>query len=154
MLNKIINFSVWTSVLNQLKNQQFMTCYSSLQFILLRMTISIPLNEKLAQQQRLYYNRSFSGFGTHLDDGPKILTCRRISPNIFCLQTVLLKQKSVKHRAIGSFWRRYRLIKKGWEDLGTSDMDRAKWVRQQLRTRMLWEFFLLYLPLFKVMSET
>ena len=131
-----------------------MTCCSSLQFILLRMTINIPLNEKLAPQQRLYYSKSFSGFGIHFDDGPKILTCRRISPNFFCLQTVILKQKSVKHRATGSFWRRYRLIEKGWEDLDTSDMDRAKWVRQQLRTRMLWEFFLLYLPLFKVMSET
>ena len=30
-------------------------------------------------------------------------------------------------------------------DLPTPDMNGVKWLRQQLRTVMLWEFFLLYL---------
>ena len=51
------------------------------------------------------------------------------------------------------FLRRYWLIKKRCVDR-TPDMNRVKWVRQQLRTRMLWEFFLLYLPLLKVIPET
>ena len=32
---------------------------------------------KLAPQQSLYYNQSFSRFGTHFDDRPKILTYRQ-----------------------------------------------------------------------------
>ena len=34
------------------------------------------------------------------------------------------------------------------------DMNRVKWVRKQLHTVMLWEFFLLYLSLVKVIPET
>ena len=37
---------------------------------------------------------------------------------------------------------------------GTPDMNKVKWVRKQLRTVMLWEFFLLYLSLVKVIPET
>ena len=34
------------------------------------------------------------------------------------------------------------------------DMNKVKWVRKQLRMVMLWEFFLLYLSLVKVVPET
>ena len=50
--NRNINFSFFfylffISVLNQLRNHQFMTCYSSLRFILLKMSINILLKWKL-----------------------------------------------------------------------------------------------------------
>ena len=37
---------------------------------------------------------------------------------------------------------------------GCKVMNKVKWVRKQLRTVMLWEFFLLYLSLVKVMPES
>ena len=39
-------------------------------------------------------------------------------------------------------------------DLLTPNMNKVKWVRKQLHTVMLWEFFLLYLSLVKVIPET
>ena len=39
-------------------------------------------------------------------------------------------------------------------DLRTHDMNAIKWHQQLLRTVMLWEFFLLYLSLLKVIPET
>ena len=44
--------------------------------------------------------------------------------------------------------------KEGCTDLHTPDMNKVKWVWKQLRTVMLWEFFLLYLSLVKVIPET
>ena len=64
-------------VLNQIKKQQFMTCYSSQQLVLLKMTINF--SQKLSSERSLYYKRSFSLFGTHFDDRPKILIYRKIS---------------------------------------------------------------------------
>ena len=55
------------------------------------MTISIP--EKLAPQQSLYYNRTFSRFWTHSDDRPKILTYHQTSPNIYLLTNCPIKIK-------------------------------------------------------------
>ena len=40
-------------------------------------------NEKLALQQSLYWNQSFSRLGTHFEERPKILIYRQISSNIF-----------------------------------------------------------------------
>ena len=45
-LIKISISEVWA--LNRLKNQQFKTCYSSLQYILLKMTIHLPLKWKIS----------------------------------------------------------------------------------------------------------
>ena len=45
-LIKISISEVWA--LNRLKNQQFKTCYSSLQYILLKMTINLPLKWKIS----------------------------------------------------------------------------------------------------------
>ena len=39
-------------------------------------------------------------------------------------------------------------------DLRTPNMNRLKLLQQQLRTVVPWEFFLLYLSLFKVIPET
>ena len=100
-----------------------MTCCSSLQFILLKVTISASLsNEKLAPQQSLYYNRSCSRFGTHFDDKPTILTYRQISPNIFLLTNC--RMKITVSQAVGQ------------ADLRTLDMNRVKWLRQQLLVAM------------------
>ena len=44
--------------------------------------------------------------------------------------------------------------KDGCTDLHTPDMNKVKWVWKQLRMVMLWEFFLLYLSLVKVIPET
>ena len=88
-------------------------------------------NEKLAPQQSLYCNRSFSRLGTHFDDRPKILTYRQISPNNFLLTNCPVK--ITDSQAVSQ------------EDLCTPDMNRViNWLQHLLRTMMLWEFFFLY----------
>ena len=49
-----------------------MTFYYPLEFIFLKMTISIPPNSEISTT--VVYNRCFSRFGTHFDDRPKMLT--------------------------------------------------------------------------------
>ena len=112
-----------------------MTCYSSLQFILLKMTINTSLwNEKLAPHSNHFtITEVFFLFGTHFDDRPKILTYRQISPNIFLLTNCPMK------------------ITVSQADMRSPDMYSVKWLRQQLRTMMYWEFFFLYFWLLKVM---
>ena len=44
-------------VLNQLKIEHFLTCYSSLKFIFLKMSINIPFNQKLSPERLLYNKR-------------------------------------------------------------------------------------------------
>ena len=70
-----------------------MTCYSSLKFILLKMTINTSLwNKKLApRNSHLTIIKVFFRFGTHFDDRPKILTYRQVSPNIFLLTNCPMK---------------------------------------------------------------
>ena len=51
---------------------------------------------KLAPQQSLYYNQSFSRFGTHFDDRPKILTYRQ--------KLSYENKKKVKHRVQREFF--------------------------------------------------
>ena len=102
MFNKNIYFSTefqyWIS-----QRTNNLTCYSSLQFILLKMTISIPLKWGISTTAvPLLKQPKFSRFGTHFDDMPKILTYRQISPNIFLKKW---KQKSVKHRAQREFFK-------------------------------------------------
>ena len=65
-----------------------------------------------------------------------------------------MKKKQVKDRIIDSFLRKHRFTKEGYADLHTPDMIKIKWVWKQLRTVMLWAFFLLYLSLVKVIPET
>ena len=42
---------------------------------------------------------------------------------------------------------------KGCADLCNPDMNMVKWLQQQLRTMMSWEFILLYLSLLKVVPK-
>ena len=52
-----ISITVLISLLNRLKNQQFKTCYSSLQYILLKMTINLPLKWKICTREvTLFWN--------------------------------------------------------------------------------------------------
>ena len=44
-------------VLNQLKIEHFLTCYSSLIFIFLKMSMNIPFNQKLSPERLLYNKR-------------------------------------------------------------------------------------------------
>ena len=106
-----------------------MTCYSSLKFILLKMTINTSLwNKKLAPHNSHFtITEVFSRFGTHFDDRPQILTYRQISPNSFLLTNCPMK--ITVSQAINQ------------ADLRTSDMYRVKWLRQYLHTVMFWEFF-------------
>ena len=89
------------------------TC-SLLQFILLTMTINIPLKWKISTT-----TVTFSRLGTHFDGRPKRLTYREISPNIFLL-TNCTRKKTVSQA-----------------DLRTSDTDRVKWLQQLLRIVMI-----------------
>ena len=49
-----------------------------------------------------------------------------------------MKIKVSPAQSIGSFLRRHRLVKEGRADLHNLDISRVKWVRQQLRTVMIW----------------
>ena len=44
--------------------------------------------------------------------------------------------------------------KEGCTDLHTPDINKVKWVWEQLRPVMLWEFFFLYLSSVKLIPET
>ena len=74
---------IWVSVLHfstesaKLQNQQFIPCYSSLHFILLKMTNNKHLKWEIST------NQSCSQFATHFDEKPKILTYRQVSRHIF-----------------------------------------------------------------------
>ena len=83
-------------------------------FILLKMSISSPLNEKLEQQKLLYCNQRFSRFWTHFDDRPKILTYRQISPNIFHLRLSCFFSDRVFFHG---HWRHTGQQGKGWGHL-------------------------------------
>ena len=85
MFNKKYKFQYLISILNQLKKHQFMTCYSSLHFIFLKMTISIPIKLEISTATFTFLEPSFSWFGTHFDNRPKLLIYRQVPPNIFFL---------------------------------------------------------------------
>ena len=71
-------------LMNQLKNQQFMTCYSSLQFILFKMSINILVKWKISNKIVFYNKQSFSQFGAHFNSRPKIITyCQVFQKIIF-----------------------------------------------------------------------
>ena len=109
-----------------------MTCFSSLQFMFLKMKINTsPWNEKLAPHNSHFtITKAFFRFGNHFDDRPKMLTYHQISRNIFFLTNCPMKI-TVSQEVSQA-------------DMRTSDVNRVKWLRQQLRTVMLWEFFFLY----------
>ena len=124
---------IWISVLNfnteadKLQNQQFIPCCSSLHFILLKMTNNKHLRWVIST------NQSCSLFATHFDDKAKILTY--VSSNIFFSKKCAMKINVSQGKKIGSSLRRHRPTKEG------SNINKVKWVWQQLRMAMLWEFF-------------
>ena len=64
------------------KNQQFMNFYSSLQSVLLKMTINISWKWEISTiTTTLLEALFFSQFGTHFDDRSKMLTNHQIFPN-------------------------------------------------------------------------
>ena len=148
VFNKNINFSTEFQYRVSLKKQQFITWYSSLHSILLKMTAL--WKKKLAPQKLLYCNEYFSRFGNHFDDRPKILTYRQIPSNVFYLKLSYENNSKSSTEKLGFFLRKHRFTKEGCADLHTSDMNKIEWVR----TVMLWEFFLLCLSLVKVIQET
>ena len=85
--NKQISVQNFSTESAKLQNQQFITCYSLLHFILLKMTNNKHLRWVIST------NQSCSRFVTHFDDKPKILTYRQISPNIFFLKKCPMKIK-------------------------------------------------------------
>ena len=89
-------------VLNQLKNQQFMICYSSFQFILLKVSLS---SEKLASQQSLYYNQN--------------------STNIFLLPNCPMKIKVIQAQSNWFVFKEALAYKRQWcSNLCIPDMNR------------------------------
>ena len=86
------------------ENQQFKTRYSSLQYILLKMTINLPLKWKISTRVvTLFWDLFWRS---------KIMTYHQISLKLlFAYKLSCKKSKSVKHRIIGSLFRRHQLIK-------------------------------------------
>ena len=109
------SIKIWFSVLNfstesTEKLTISMTCYSSLKHILLKITVNMKLNEKLAPEQSLFYKRSFSRFGTHFDGRPKMLTYgQHFSKTCFAHKLSYKIRKLLKYRAVDSFFRRQKL---------------------------------------------
>ena len=103
---KKYQFQYRNSVLNQLKNQQFTTCYSSLQHILLKMTINIPLKWEISTRAVTLQKEKFFSVTTGLKRWLTVTFLHKL----FAYK-LSYKKKSVKQRVTGSFFRRQRLIK-------------------------------------------
>ena len=114
MFNKNINFSTEFQYRVSLKKQQFITWYSSLHFILLKMTISSPLKLETS-------TTSYSRFGIHFDDRPKILTYRQIPPNISYLR-LSYENKSKSSTEYWFVFKETPFTIKGCTDLHTPDI--------------------------------
>ena len=95
-------FKYYVSVLNRLKNQQFIP--NSL-FLFSIHSSKNDNNENLAPDQSLC-------FGTHFDDGSKMLAYHQISLKLlFAYKRSYKKSKSVKHRVICSLIRGHQFVK-------------------------------------------
>ena len=130
-LGNVMKISI--SVLNQLKNKKFKICYSSLQYILLKMTINLPLKGKISTRAVTSF---WDPFWRQVQNVDLPSNFSKIS---FLLTLSYKKSKSVKHRVIGSLFRRYQLIKDGGAQICTPLIWIGfKWVRQQLRTFLKW----------------
>ena len=73
--------------------------------VLLKMTINI--SQKLSPEQSLYYKCSFSLFGTHFGDKPKILICHKHFWKTFFAYKLFHKNIKVNHSnlIVLFFWR-------------------------------------------------
>ena len=100
-------------------------------------------NDNKIPQQLLYYNRSFSRSRTYSYDSIDNID-RQISPNIFLFTNYPTK---IKISQAQSNWF-------GLKETNEANMNSFKWIRRQLRTVILWDFFFLYLSLLKVTPET
>ena len=96
--------------------------------------------QKYTLQQALYYDWSFSRFGTYFDGRPKILTYHQISSNAVLLTNCPMKVTVSQTVSLA--------------DLRILDMNTSNWFWQQPYTVMLWEFFILYLSLLKVIPNS
>ena len=126
---KNINFSSEFQCWISWKDQQFMNCCSSLQFILIKNDSKHPSEmKKLGPQHSLYHDRSFSWFGTHFHVRPKILAYHQISLNIFLLTSHPMQIKVSQAESIWFVIKDALFYKRG---VHRCDMNRAKWLRQQ-----------------------
>ena len=71
LFNKIINF-ITESVK---KKKRFMTCYSSLDFLIPKMSINIHLKWKCSTRAVFTVDVFFSNMGPYIDGRPKMLIC-------------------------------------------------------------------------------
>ena len=136
VFNKNINFSSQLEYRisnHKIKKQQ----YSSLHFILLKMTISSPLKWEFSTTAVTSCNQSFSRFGTHFGDRPKVLAYSQIPPNIFLPTDCPTKIKVSQAQTNWFLFKEALAYKRRVRRLHNPDMSRVKWVQQQLRTAML-----------------
>ena len=94
-----------------MKNQQFQTSYSSLQYILLKMTINLSLKWKISARAVTLFWEPFWRDVQNVD-----------LPSNF--SKIIFFTKSVKHRVIGSLFRRHQLI----NDRGTQTYTLPIWI--------------------------
>ena len=149
MLLSQLNFSIESA-----KNQHFMSCCIP-HFFFFFFYIWVFFHEhsrftgqrnkhhnkqKYTLQQALYYDWSFSRFGTYFDGRPKILTYHQISSNAVLLTNCPMKVTVSQTVSLA--------------DLRILDMNTSNWFWQQPYTVMLWEFFILYLSLLKVIPNS
>ena len=129
--NKNINLSTKFLVLNQVKNHQLKTSYSSLQYILLKMTINVPLKWKISTRAVTLFWDPFWRQVRNIDLPSNLFKI------FFAYKLCYKKFKSVKHRVIRSFFRRHQIIRdRGiptctppiWIGLNECDNSYARWV--------------------------
>ena len=80
------------SGMNQSKNQQFMT-FSSLQFILFKMSINNPPKWKISTKIVFFQQAQFSWFGAHFVCRPKIMTYGQVFQKIIFGSRLPYKKK-------------------------------------------------------------
>ena len=78
--------------MKQRKNRRLITSYSSLEYILLKMTTNLSLKQEVS-------TRAVTLLFDPFNDKFKMLNCRQISPKLlFAYNLSYKKYKSVKHR--------------------------------------------------------
>ena len=124
----LLSISIFNFSTESAKKQQFMNCYSLLEFIFLNMTISIPQKWKNSITAVTLLSPKFFVV-THFDGRPRILTYRQISRNIFLFIDCPMKVK-VSQAQINWFVHKEALTsKKEVHRSANPNMNRIKWVR-------------------------
>ena len=124
----LLSISIFNFSTESAKKQQFMNCYSLLEFIFLNMTISIPQKWKNSITAVTLLSPKFFAV-THFDGRPKILTYRQISQNIFLFIDCPMKVNTSQAQINWFVHKEAPAPKRKVHRSTNSNMNRIEWVR-------------------------